>query len=44
MAESLLDVPENEVLKIVEGFMSDGFIKITIEKQSDGNWTVTGEP
>ncbi len=43
MAE-LRDVPGNEVPRIVKGFILDGYTKITVEKQSDGNWTVTGEP
>ena len=39
----LNDIPESEVLRVVENFILAGNLKITLVKQSDGNWTVTGE-
>jgi hypothetical protein len=37
------DILESEILRVVENFILAGNIKITLIKQSDGNWTVIGE-
>lgn len=39
----LNDVPENEVTQVVENFILAGNEKITLLKQSDGNWTIKAE-
>ena len=42
MAE-LADIPEDQVLQVIEDFILAGNEKITAEKQQNGNWTVKGE-
>lgn len=39
----LNDIPESEVLRVVENFILAGNVKIKLVKQNDGNWTVMGE-
>ena len=39
----LNNVPEKTVPQVVENFILAGNVKITLTKQSDGNWTITGE-
>lgn len=39
----LNNVPENKVPQQVEIFILAGLIKITIERQPDGDWTIKGE-
>lgn len=36
----LADVPDNDLLKVVEDFESEG-AKVDVERQRDGAWTVT---
>lgn len=39
----LTDVSTDNVTAVVENFILAGKIKITIEQQLDGNWTIRGE-
>ena len=37
------DVPQDNIPKITESFIFDGWTKITITKQQNGKWTIKGE-
>ncbi len=39
----LNDVPENKISQQIKTFILTGFSKITLEKQTDGKWTIKGE-
>ena len=39
----LKNILESEISQQVENFILDGYKKITLEKQSDGTWTIKAE-
>lgn len=41
--EQLTDVPPEEVDNVVKSFVGSGANKITSQKESDGNWTITAD-
>lgn len=40
---TLVDVPENDICQRVKNLILAGWRKIMLEKQPDGNWTITAE-
>lgn len=39
----LINILESEICQEIENLILDGYTKITIERQSDGVWTVKAE-
>jgi hypothetical protein len=39
----LIDILESEISQHIENFILDGYIKITLEKQSNGMWAIKAE-
>lgn len=39
----LKNISESEISQQIENLILDGYTKITLEKQSDGTWTIKAE-